>query len=613
MSSTPIVGTPILLRKVTAQFQKVNKPLNKHYHNSRDEYGANVDRQDGQYENNRPAPRYNNNSNNGHYNGNYGRQYSNYGRYHSSNNSQRLGWNNQQSISQDNIVATQSRPLMSATTCATTPDNFPETLSATPTSASASSSHDMNSNATTISSSSVNAATVEVPSYRAKPPVQNLPPNMTSQKFPQTTKPHYYPEGFTNNNPNDDRVQLYVHDDDSVDSFLDLCQGEEYLAIDLEFSSFGNYRPTLQLAQIATRYSVIGLIDFQALGDKALPIVELIASKKAIMFGCNSDLAILDSLEEQFDISGLPREIHDAQVAASFLSLGEFNGRSNLGSCVENVLGVKLEKGYGGSDWSRRPLSLEQIEYAMDDVRHLHTMYDSLMKMLHDEPEIQTNSGAKLPSRYELYRSEMRDLLVNPAATVNPNEAWMGLKGIPSHATAEQLGIMRQLAKWREHEAARLNRFARSVMRDEIIVGLGTKPPTSIEDMNLFMSTTQGYFSATNAVLFELIKDATPVDESSMALYTPRADRTTEYIRQATQLVLLGISHMARIDAEFLANFNEMKRFCSLKTEEEEDRLPMFQGFRRELVGLPLRAVKRGANVTFSVNAPNKQLNLSVD
>ena len=167
--------------------------------------------------------------------------------------------------------------------------------------------------------------------------------------------------------------EFYV---DNEATLLELCERLKHcerIAFDTEFIREKTYYAQFCLLQLATD-DLVACVDPLALD--LTPLLEVLYSPDIlkVMHAGRQDMEIF------FDLCGkLPQPIFDTQIAASVLGYGNQVGYANL---VQEVLGVSLEKAHSRTDWSRRPLDDAQREYALDDVRYLFAVHDSLDEAL---------------------------------------------------------------------------------------------------------------------------------------------------------------------------------------------------------------------------------------
>lgn len=158
----------------------------------------------------------------------------------------------------------------------------------------------------------------------------------------------------------------------------------------------------------------------------------------------------------------LPRRVFDVQLAAGLVGLSY---PLSLGNLVGQVLGVSLGGGETRTDWRRRPLTTAQLDYALDDVRHLLDLADGFIARL---AELGRTAWAE---------EEFGDF-VNSIARRADEERWRRLPGL-NQLSRRGLEMARRVAQWREDEARRQNRPLRQVMRDDLLVAIVKRQPSN--------------------------------------------------------------------------------------------------------------------------------------
>jgi ribonuclease D len=235
-------------------------------------------------------------------------------------------------------------------------------------------------------------------------------------------------------------------------------------AIDTEFVWTRTFYPGLGIIQIALADGEAYLIDAPAVEDKTA-IAELLSAPDVvkILHDASSDLTILNRF-----CGAVPRNVFDLRLAAGFCGL---TATLSLGRLLHALLGIELAKTESLTDWLARPLSPAQIEYAVDDVRHMPEMHRCLLARL----------GENGTQPWAL--DEMR-LYEDPAiyATDPPEKAYRNVKGM-GRLGAEQLTILRELATWREREARESDRPRGRILQDEHLIDLALRPPAVAEDL----------------------------------------------------------------------------------------------------------------------------------
>jgi ribonuclease D len=237
-------------------------------------------------------------------------------------------------------------------------------------------------------------------------------------------------------------------------------------AIDTEFHRERTYFPQVALVQLAVADELV-LID--PLACDLAPLAGLLTGPgTAILHAGSQDLEVLD-----LACGAVPSRLFDTQIAAGFLGVAS----ASLASLLERELGVRLTKGDRLTDWLRRPLTPEQLDYAAADVRHLRQLAERLTRKLERRGRL-----AWVEAECELLRTRPRTRRVPEEAVLRLKEA-RRLKGSSARvATA--------LAAWRERRAAALDIPVRHVLSDLAVIAIAQQQPTTPEDMDQIAAST---------------------------------------------------------------------------------------------------------------------------
>jgi ribonuclease D len=239
-------------------------------------------------------------------------------------------------------------------------------------------------------------------------------------------------------------------------------RGATRLAIDTEFMRERTYYPRLCLVQVATDTDclLIDTLNGLDLGE----LLELLADphRVKVLHAARQDLEVLY-------LSGgrVPLPVFDTQIAAALLGFAPQIGYAEL---VARQLGHSIDKGQTRTDWSRRPLTPEQLAYAADDVHHLL--------------ELHTQLEGALRQRGRLHWLDEDDAAFGDEALyrTTPAEAWRRLKGIGRLKPAQR-AIARALAAWREERAIASDKPRAWILPDEALLGMATFAPRSAEEL----------------------------------------------------------------------------------------------------------------------------------
>lgn len=300
-------------------------------------------------------------------------------------------------------------------------------------------------------------------------------------------------------------------------SYLATCPR---LGFDTEFVGEEHYHPELCLVQVATPEKLF-LIDPFTTGplDNFWNIVVNPAHQTIVHAGREEIRLCRRSTGKA------PGNVFDVQVAAGLVGLGYPLGHGPL---VNQLLGVHLSKVETLTEWRTRPLTASQVRYAFDDVRYLLSLGKKLSERLE-----RLNRGA--------WAAEEFAALTEQHAADEPSgegEKWRKLRGI-GNLDRRRLAIVRELFFWREHLAATMNRPARIVVRDDLLVEIARRNPTKERDLHV----VRGLAKRLAGPILEAVKRAceVPLEE---------CPRQTERDREPQQVALVvGILNA------FLADF----------------------------------------------------------
>jgi ribonuclease D len=256
--------------------------------------------------------------------------------------------------------------------------------------------------------------------------------------------------------------EYIVTDPDGVRACCDDVAASPHVGFDTEFVGEDTYVPDLCLVQVATPNALYVLDPFDCgpLGE----FWNLIAdpARVVVVHAGREEVRICNGA-----IGRPPGNLFDVQIAAGLLGLGYPLG---YGPLVQSVLRKRLQKGETLTDWRRRPLSQDQIRYAFDDVRDLLGLWKKLEAKL-----------AKL-GRTDWAKEEFAAFIRRSLMEGSEIERWRKLKGV-SNLDARRLAVLREVYLWREESAAKRNRPARTVLRDDLLVEIAKRAPKKEEEI----------------------------------------------------------------------------------------------------------------------------------
>ena len=299
-------------------------------------------------------------------------------------------------------------------------------------------------------------------------------PPLISPTTTATTNSATTPPKYTFTPPSPVRPELYINTPQQLRALTTLLSDCDMVAIDTEFLTFPTHRPALHVFQIASS-TVIAVIDYQKLSEREvfLPFLSMLLSRQqVVLHSAQGDMVVLYDLCDKYGI--LPQlssiRMFDTQMAAAYCGYGDMIG---YGKLLAELYGVYVSKSDQMTDWSRRPLTAQQLQYALNDVRYLHAVYDDLSRELREK------------GRWEWAAEEMAAIPTQQLyAPINPREAWRlvwGAKKLYEHS--DELSILRELCEWREMTARARNQAVILVVRDDALMAAAQQMPTTMQQL----------------------------------------------------------------------------------------------------------------------------------
>ncbi len=243
-------------------------------------------------------------------------------------------------------------------------------------------------------------------------------------------------------------------------SFCQGLSGAEFVTVDTEFMRENTFWPILCLVQVAGPDDAAA-IDVMAPNIDLAPLFDILKDESIlkVFHAARQDLEIFYHL-----MGTLPKPLFDSQVAAMVCGFGDQVGYESL---MAKLTKARIDKSSRFTDWSRRPLSEKQINYALSDVTHLRDAYRKLKSTLEKN------------GRAEWLGAEMDILTSHSTYDFDPELAFKRIK--TRGAKPRALAILRELAAWREREAQRRDIPRGRILRDDAMVEIANHAPTTPE------------------------------------------------------------------------------------------------------------------------------------
>lgn len=335
--------------------------------------------------------------------------------------------------------------------------------------------------------------------------------------------------------------------------------GESELALDTEFMRERTYFPKLCLVQLATARD-LACIDPLALEDLD-PLAGLLANpaRLKVVHAARQDVEALLTRSRQ-----APVNLFDTQVAAALLGMQPQIGYGDL---VQRLLGTALDKAHARTDWTARPLSRAQLEYAADDVHHLLPLRDVLVRELE-----------KL-ARRSWFEAEMERLAAAFATRTGPDEAWQRLKGLDG-LDERRLAAAKALAGWRERRAIERDRPRGWILSDDALYELVRALPRHRVELERVQSLPRGVIEHCGDELVAAIAATSHLEAADPVRRAKRPDPIEQARLKALAATVRQIAERLHLTPEVLATRRELQQLLNGDT----DVVPL-KGWRREVVG----------------------------
>ena len=363
-----------------------------------------------------------------------------------------------------------------------------------------------------------------------------------------------------------------ITDTAALEAACERLAGHDYITVDTEFLREKTFWPVLCLIQVASVDDEY-IIDPLADGIDLAPFWALMADEAVlkVFHAARQDVEIVVHL------AGLvPKPLFDTQVAAAVCGYGESVG---YGALVAQTTKGSIDKTSQFTDWSRRPLTQKQLDYAMADVTWLREVYEHLRDRL----------AAK--NRTSWMEQEMAPLTDMATYDVAPEDAWRRLKSRARKPI--ELETLKHVAAWRERQARERDIPRGRVLKDDALQEVAVQRPTTKEQLADLRAVPNGFENSRNAQgLLDAVAAALAVPADELPKL-PKRRTTSDATQSATELlkVLLRIvSERESVGARVIASADDLERIAA----DDDADVPALKGWRREMFGRQALALKRG-------------------
>ncbi len=343
-----------------------------------------------------------------------------------------------------------------------------------------------------------------------------------------------------------------------------------FVTVDTEFLRETTYYSKLCLVQMAGPDEAV-LVDPLADGIDLKPFFALMddARIEKVFHSARQDIEIVWQMG-----STIPHPVFDTQVAAMVCGYGDSVSYEQL---VADLAKARIDKSSRFTDWSRRPLTEQQLAYAVSDVTHLRVVYQALRAEL-----------AK--THREGWLAEEMAVLTAPATyDLKPDDAWQRLKG--RVRKPKDMAILMEVAAWREREAQTRNVPRSRVLKDDALIDVVTHGPKSVEALGHLRSVPNGFErSRAGGEILAAVARGLARDPKTVPM--PARDRrqpngaTVDLLK----VLLKAVAEAERVAPKIIATVDELE---AIAVDDAAD-VPAMHGWRRQIFGDNALALKHG-------------------
>ena len=355
--------------------------------------------------------------------------------------------------------------------------------------------------------------------------------------------------------------KIPIKDNDTLYKFYNQCINEKVLAIDTEFIRENTYYPSLCLIQIAGS-DFASAID--PLSGIDLSIIWKLLENKNILkvfHAARQDIEIFLNLTGK-----IPYPIYDTQIAAMFCGLGDQIGYEGL---VNKFLGLSVNKELQFTNWLQRPLSKNQIDYAISDVTHLIKIYPIITKLINDS------------NRTEWVEKEMQSISDQSLYKIDPLDIWKRIK--LKNSKPKTLNLLKHLAAWRENECKKQNIPRNKLIRDDVLVNVSYQSPQTIIELKKIRAFPKQLSHKNCNDIIETIQNANRIIQEDWpnVIKTYKKSNISSNSLELLKLLLKFSSEESGLAEKLIANNDDLRDLIEAKNND----LRVFKGWRNDIFG----------------------------
>jgi len=369
-----------------------------------------------------------------------------------------------------------------------------------------------------------------------------------------------------------EKSKALISSSEDLAAFCQKLSQADYITVDTEFMRDRTYWPRLCLIQAASPEHV-GAIDPLADGIDLSPFCAVLQNEGIVkvFHAARQDVEIFYNLTKQ-----IPHPLFDTQIAAMVCGFGDSVGYDRL---VEKITRARIDKASRFTDWARRPLNERQIDYALSDVTYLRDVYLWLAKEI------------KREGRMGWLDEEMNTLTSPGTYDMDPEQAWQRIK--VRSRNRRYLGVLKEVAAWREREAQRRDVPRNHILKDEGIQELAAEQPQDAKRLGRLRAVPKGYADGRHAdELLAAIQAGLNLPDDQIV--SPTASQPLpKGLAPTIDLLKVLLKHKSEehnVASKLIATVSDLE---AIALSDEAD-VTALHGWRREIFGEDALALKHG-------------------
>ncbi len=330
-------------------------------------------------------------------------------------------------------------------------------------------------------------------------------------------------------------------------SLQTLCQQyskASVLAIDTEFVRTRTLYPRLGLLQIFDGQT-LALIDPIAIDDLS-PFWQLLTNENIIkvLHACSEDLEVFLT-----SANCKPVNLIDSQIMMSFLGHGLSMGYAAM---VEHFTGIEVDKSESRTDWTKRPLTQKQLNYASADVEHLFNIYPTLITEI------------EKVERLEFAKQETQLLIERKFSPIDESQLYRQIK-LAWRLNPQQMNALQHLTKWRYLQAKKRDLPLGFVVKEHTLMAVAQHNPQSLAAMNKLDGAEVLDIRHKGKAMLAVLKEASQDNEANYPQKIQRLDEYPGYkqIFKNVKSFIVAVSEKHDLAIENLASKKQINQFLT--------------------------------------------------